>query len=641
VSTGRRWWPLALTLAGLLAQACRQGEEAVVRLAFETDTGRLVGEASLEWSPRELGSTTRPLLPHRRALLEVPGGSGAWALEFATGVPADERAGFRLVPEGEAEPVFFEVVDGGSDGRWVPRRVRLPRAGRYRLEVLPAGTWARRLARPAPDGACLSLPRLVPADAGPSGDRRPNLLLISADTLRADRLGCYGAGRPTSPEIDRLAAEGILVERAYAPSNWTLPSHYSLFAGLDPSAHGVDPDLVAVGLLAEVWGGVGDRPPRPDDGEGDPGRPSLTGSGRETTLAEVLRAAGYRTRAFTENGWVSARFGFHQGFDAYDSDTDGLLERTRERAMAWLRSNAERGPWFLFLHSYEVHQPYHAPEPFRSRFLDPDHVGFALPGALVPPHELNRFKSAGFPPTEGDIAAFRALYDAGVLNLDGLVGAVRRALEEAGVERRTIVVFTSDHGEELFERGGFDHLGSLHEEVARVPLIVWAPGRTGLPPGTRLGGGPVSLTDLGNTLLGLLGVPAERPIGLGRDLSEFLGPGASGGPLPTGAAVFAESRGESSEPVQAVWEDGPDGWWKYLRKETQTGVREWLYELRTDPGEARDLSGREADRMARLREALRQRRAAASAVREALGGGGSVTLDEESLEALRKLGYVP
>jgi arylsulfatase A-like enzyme len=584
------------------------------------------GPPALESGPRELDGTTVPALSARRLSLEVPEAPYALALELATGVSPGEKAAFRLTRAGDPEPLFFVVMEGGENGRWVHRLIDLPGAGSYRLELLPAGAWDRRLGAEAPDGAAFGPPRLVPAEPGAGEDDRPNLLLVSADTLRADRLGCYGSERPTSPAIDGLAREGLLVERAYAASNWTLPSHYSLFTGLDPSAHGVNPDMGAVaGYLrpAELL--------------------PVRGTGREVTLAETLRGRGYRTWAFTESGWVSPRFGFDQGFDAYHAKPSGL-ESTRENALAWLRHNAERGPWFLFVHTYEVHQPYHAPPPYDTLFVPPGHVGFALPGTPVPIAELNRFRNAFFPASPGDVEAIRGLYDGEVAYLDGLVEGLRRVLEEAGVERRTVLVFTSDHGEELLERGALDHVHSLYEEVARVPLVIWAPGRLGLPPATRLEGGPASLLDLAPTLAGLLGVDGEGAARQGRDLSSLLlgeGEWAGGARrLPAGEPVFAESLGRGGEPVRAVWLEREGRLYKYLRRDAAEGRVERLFDLSADPGEVDDLSSSRGALLEEMRALDAARREAADELRQSLGAGGAVEVDEETREILRSLGYL-
>jgi arylsulfatase A-like enzyme len=583
------------------------------------------GVAPLPTDSRELDGTTVHAVQARRVALEVPEAPYDLALETATGVPAGASASFRLTRRGEEEPLLFIVEEGGDTGRWVHRLVDLPGPGLYLLEVLPSGPWGRRGGADPPEGAAFSLPRLVPAEPGGGADDRPNLLLISADTLRADRLGCYGAERETSPSIDRLAREGLLFERVYAPSNWTLPSHYSLFTGLDPAAHGVNPDM---GAVAGYF------------------RPAellpVKGTGAEVTLAETLRERGYRTWAFTESGWVSPRFGFDQGFDAYHAEPAGLAA-TEEHALAWLERNAERGPWFLFVHSYEVHQPYHAPEPFASRFVAPDHVGFALPGARVPIHELVRFRHPAFPATEGDVEALRGLYDGEVAYLDQAVGRIRALLEKAGVERRTVLVFTSDHGEELFERGAVDHVHSLHDEVARVPLVLWAPGRLALPPGTRVGGGPVSLVDLAPTLAGLLGVGEGAPRGQGRDLSRLLvEPPVAEKParLPSGEPVFAESLGRGGEPVRAVWMERAGRLYKYLRRDGREGLVERLFDLSSDPGETRNLSGRRPALLEEMRALGEARSAASGEIRESLGAGEAVDMDEETREILRSLGYL-
>lgn len=629
--SGRRPWggalllPLVLLIAAL--PACRGVDLGELPPPTRLELpGTRQGPAALPTVPRELDGTTVPAVESSRVLLQVPEAPYALALETATGVPAGQSAAFRLTREGNREPLLFIAVEGGESGRWVHRLVDLPGAGRYLLEVLPSATWSRRTGADAPSGAAFSLPRLVPAEPGGAGDDRPNLLLISADTLRADRLGCYGADRPTSPAIDRLARDGVLVERAYAASNWTLPSHYSLFTGLDPSAHGVNPDM---GAVAGYFRPAELLPVR--------------GTGVEVTLAETLRERGYRTWAFTESGWVSPRFGFDQGFDAYRAEPAGLAT-TEEHVLSWLQRNAERGPWFLFVHSYEVHQPYLAPEPFASRFVPPGHVGFALPGAAIPIQELVRFRHAAFPATAGDVEALRGLYDGEVAYLDATVGKIRALLEEAGVERRTVLVFTSDHGEELLERGALDHVHSLHEEVARVPLVIWAPGRLGLPPGSRLGGGPASLVDLAPTLAGLLGMAEESPVGQGRDLSGLLlaSPEASAPPprLPPEEPVYAESLGRGGEPVRAVWLERRGHLYKYLRREVRGGPLEQLFDLSEDPGETRNLSASRRGLFEEMRSLGEARSAASESIRESLGAGEGVDMDEETREILRSLGYV-
>lgn len=477
-------------------------------------------------------------------------------------------------------------------------RPRLQAAGALD-ETKPSGTRPRR---PVVPGGATGVDGAPPTD-------RPNVLLISLDTLRADRLGCYGAGRDTSPAIDRLAREGLRFARAEAASNWTLPSHYSMMSGLTPAAHGVLPDFGAL------------------RGYDSPELHTVArGSGREQMLAESFKEAGYRTVALTENGWVSPRFGFDQGFDDYRSDTKSSLPQTLRATLAALRGMSGDPPWFAFVHTYAPHQPYHAPPRFRWLWADPDHVGFAWPRARVPITEYKRFRMALFPPSPGDVRAFRDLYDGQVAWADTLIQRLVAWLEAEGVLERTLVVVTSDHGEEIFERGRFDHFETLYEEVSHVPLVIRAPGRV---PASTVVEDTVSLIDLPATLLDLAG------------LGDSLGQGRSLRPLwqdrPAGTArpVFAQTIDSRKQPVGAVW-SGP---LKYSRRTTSTEVLEELFDLRRDPGEVRNLASLQPDDTRRLRELLDRHLQESSEIRDRLDPP-SEPLDPETLERLRNLGYV-
>jgi arylsulfatase A-like enzyme len=442
--------------------------------------------------------------------------------------------------------------------------------------------------------------------AGPrSSDPRPNVLLISLDTLRADRLGCYGAARQPSPAIDALAAAGVRFARAEAPSNWTLPSHYSIFSGLTPAAHGVLPELDLVrGFIF------------PDR------HVQVRGSGREVMVTEALKQAGYRTVAVTENGWVTGRFGFEQGFDVYRSDNVGNLPRTLAASLAELEAHGEDGPWFLFVHTYTPHQPYHAPKEYRLRWTDPRTAGFAWPEARVPIEEYLRFRSPLFPPAGTDVAAFSALYDGQVAWADALVRDLVAWVDARGLAEQTVVIVLSDHGEEIFERGEFDHGNTLYEEVTHVPLIVRAPGRV---PAGRVVESTVSLVDLASTMLDLAG------------LGERHGQGASlRSAWETGAArtAYAQSVGTGREPLAAVW----DGTLKYVRRERASGLDEQLFDLARDPAERRDLAAAQPAELARLRALHEAHERASATIRNDLGASAE-EIDAETLDRLRSLGY--
>ncbi len=277
-----------------------------------------------------------------------------------------------------------------------------------------------------------------------------NLLLITVDTLRADRLGVYGDTRAETPRLDALARRGVRFESAYSPVPLTLPAHSTLFTGRYPFTHGVRNN--------------GNYFLRAD----------------EETLAEVLKRRGFHTRAWVASYILSAKFGLGQGFDAYD-DALGSGELIRgfsseigadevaDRFVGWL-GEGPATPFFAWLHVYDPHQPYRPPEPFLERFAGD--------------------------PYRGEVAF-----------VDAQVGVVLDALEARGLLAKTLIVVTSDHGEGFGEHGEVGHGILAYEEALKVPLIVAAPG---LPP--RLVSDRVRLVDLMPTLLDLLGL--EPPPGL-------------------------------------------------------------------------------------------------------------------------------
>ncbi|MBP7147175.1 MAG: sulfatase-like hydrolase/transferase [Acidobacteria bacterium] len=535
--------------------------------------------------------------------------------EVALLAPRAARARFtvEVVAGSGSGEVLLDVVHEGAPGAalWIPHRLQVPAGPAAAAPVLefrvgPAARLARALGRAAPAGAGFSEPVRVPAPERRSADARPNILLVSLDTLRADHVGAYGAPRGATPAIDGLAAAGVVFRQAEAPSNWTLPSHYSMLSGLTPAAHGVMPDL------AQVRGCQ-----HPDR------RLAVRGSDRAPLLAEVLRGQGYRTAAVTENGWVGPKFGFARGFDLYRADPRGSLPDTLAATLAELNAWGERGPWFLFVHTYATHQPYHAPRDVRLRWADARHVGFAWPAAAVPIKDYNRFRLRLFPPAPSDVRAFRDLYAGQVAWADGLVGQLVSWLDERGLGEQTVIAVTSDHGEELFERGQFDHGDTLFEEVTHVPLVLSAPAR--IPNGAHVDG-PVALLDLPATLLDLAGAGHE------------LGEGSSLRPAWDGArparAVHAQAIGQRSEPLSATW----DGRLKYVRRETAGGVEERLFDLVADPAERADLSAPRRADLLWLRGLQLAHAARAAKLRERFGAEPAA-VDPETARRLRSLGY--
>jgi arylsulfatase A-like enzyme/Flp pilus assembly protein TadD len=314
---------------------------------------------------------------------------------------------------------------------------------------------------------------------GPAA-RNPNLLLVTLDTVRADRLGCYGYAAAETPRLDRLAGEGIRFARAASPAPLTLPAHASLLSGLLPPHHGLRNN------------GAGSYP------EGT------------ATLATLLTDAGYRTGAFIGAFVLDRRFGLARGFEVYDDEIERdpgagvVLEAERpgrqvvDRALAWLGQEDPR-PFFLWVHLYDAHAPYEPPPAQRTRHPDR--------------------------PYDGEIAA-----------VDEAVGRLLAELDRRGLGGRTVVAVAADHGEGLGEHGEQTHGLLLYETTLRVPLLLRAPG---VP--ARVVETPVSLVDLAPTLAGLLGrafpAPAAGTLD-GRDLSTALRAGEE----PAPADLYAETR---------------------------------------------------------------------------------------------------
>ncbi len=267
------------------------------------------------------------------------------------------------------------------------------------------------------------------------------VILISLDTLRSDHLACYGYGRDTSPNIDLLARDGVRFAENWAASSWTLSSHVSMMTSRDTINHGVcAPDLSL-----------------------DPATP---------TLAELLKAKGFYNAAFTGGGYVSGFYGFNKGFDSFRV-VSGVVEadaaaRLSGEATRWIERNLDRD-FFLFLHTYQIHTPYKAEKPWGLRYLRPES---GLTELDMTPFGVNDEKLYRSLPEElrGDIVA---LYDGEIRYTDEcLIGPLVAKLKALGVYDRTMIVLTSDHGEEFFDHGGWLHNHGVYEEVIRVPLIV-------------------------------------------------------------------------------------------------------------------------------------------------------------------------
>jgi arylsulfatase A-like enzyme len=414
-----------------------------------------------------------------------------------------------------------------------------------------------------------------------------NLILFSIDTLRADRLGCYGYGRETSPAIDALARRGVLFEMAIAEASWTLPSHMTVLTGLYPTTHG------AVDYSKRLPEGI-------------------------QTLAEVLRERGFRTAAIVEGGYLNKRFGYSRGFDSWDRTNDSI-HPVLQSARRFIEGLPEKGRFFLFLHTYGVHCPYDPPERYKALFVRDPKEARVLPAGLCGVRDFSTREL-----TSGQVGHLSDKYDGSVRAIDDEMGGFIAFLDGRKVLEDTALVILSDHGEEFMEHGSIGHEGRLHIEVLRVPLLVTAPGLT-----ARKVQAGVGLVDVMPTVLDLLKV--ERPATQGRSLMPLM----TGGEKELDARPLFSEHGEGPKIMSVV-----DGRYHLLAhsgdvEHSGAGGSE-LYDLVEDPAESKNLSDTHQAEVRRLLKLLdshfsRIRRARAEYAREPTA---------EELEKLRSLGYV-
>ncbi len=307
---------------------------------------------------------------------------------------------------------------------------------------------------PLPLGRLLATAALASGLAGCSSKapEKPDIVLVVVDALRADHLGAYGYPRPTSAALDALADQGRLYTRAYAHSGWTLPSFASLLTGAYPHEHRVGRDPVDPTQFGRL----------PQDA---------------VTLPERLGDAGYATGAFVNNTFLAPAFGLHQGFDAYDyqgatNDENRSAADTVDLALAWL--DQQERPAFAMLHFMEPHARYQAPVDLRGVFAGADPQWLQpTPGAPDPYVQMQR--RVLVPDPEGR-AYVTARYDEEVLAVDRALGRLVQALRQRDDLEGTLVVVTADHGEELWDLGGFEHGHALWTVLTRVPLVVAGAG---------------------------------------------------------------------------------------------------------------------------------------------------------------------
>jgi arylsulfatase A-like enzyme len=519
------------------------------------------------------GPRLPPTVDEPSGTLTIPPGT---SVSYYVDPPPDARLAVDGVLLDGAETVGLGILLEG-DGERRERLAELTRSPGGRWEIpLPHG-WSApfrltfqadggrvRLIHPVLLGGDDRPPAPVPVAVAP---RRPNVLVYLVDTLRSDRLGCYGNHRPTSPRTDSLAADGVLFTNAVAESSWTRTSVASLLTGLAPRRHGVYGRLDALH----------------DDA---------------TTMAGLLRAAGYETAGFVTNGNVAPSLGFGRGFDVYEllpaaiiPGSDGVVREPLPRsddlyltARRWLRGWDGRKPFFLYLHAADPHGPYLPPARFRRRLGVPEEDARA--GSQW---HLNDLEARRAPVQEDTPARVMSLYDAEIAHNDHYFGRVLAELKRRGLYDDALIVFVADHGEEFYEHGGWEHGKTLYREVVEIPLIVKLPGRA--LAGARLDR-PAQLGDVLPTLLARLGLAAPPNLD-GVDLLAGLGDGTQHTPRPTFAHLAVD--GYVADAVET-------GQWKLV-----TGwAGSELFDRRADPAEQANVANEHLESAGYLRARLEE-----------------------------------
>lgn len=424
-----------------------------------------------------------------------------------------------------------------------------------------------------------------------TGCRQPraeNVVLIVVDTLRADHLSVYGYERNTSPGLERWAERGMVFDQAFATSSWTLPTFGSILTGLWPAQHSAGARLEK----GKKWRRA-------------PLDPSVT------TLPEILKASGLTTGAIVNNAFLRPHFGAARGFDTYDYEKGRKAEVVVDLSKTWLSAN-EFEPFFLMLHLIDPHLPYEPPEEYLGMFGEVPQGAMAATGRSKIVKQLSTL-------TEEDRAHLESRYDEEIAYVDHELDRLLTHMERLGLLDRTLVILTSDHGEELFEHGGFEHGHSMYQEVLRVPLMLWGPG---VPVGRRET--PVSVVDIPPTIYEAIGAVAEPSL-----------PGVS-----LRDAVRHERTGKPREILaqNTLWGREKKALiaWPYKMVLEPLQGRRRLFDLTNDPLERNDLAGEKPSIAKELERRLQDRLAAIES--NPIPMESEITPEVE--EELRALGYL-
>ena len=474
-------------------------------------------------------------------------------------------------------------------------RGKTPRRNRILVATFALGTIVAT--------GCVKAPEPVAAPPLPIR----SVALIVVDTLPAATLGCYGNSRPTSPVLDQLAAGGVRYERVYATSNWTLPSTATMLTGLYPSEHGA-------GLTGEIRRLIGGDPPHRLDAS-------------IVTVPEILAASGMKTGLFSANPYLQA--GLQQGFDEVVIDPMPASD-LNDRVIRWLDSVGS-APFFFHIQYMDLHIPVEPPDEFATLFAE---EGDDFSDPRLKNWAFGRGTDADGPEFESYRRRRIALHDGAMRYIDTEIGRLLGALEDRDLLDETLVIVTSDHGEEFWQHAaeevrlggdprniyGIGHGHAMYDEVVRVPLVFSGSGVAG---GRALA--PVrSLIDLAPTIFEAVGIEPGSPVS-GRSL---IGEMFEDEIIESDEECLIQSPAYGPDSTALV----ADG----LKLITRVDGVELLFDLRNDPGERRNLVDVDQNRTDTMRAQMTELIGGLADAPEAV----RLAADEKTTEQLRALGYV-
>jgi choline-sulfatase len=442
----------------------------------------------------------------------------------------------------------------------------------------------------------------VPARAAPPAEIKParNLIVVLIDTLRVDHTRVYDpSSRVVAEQLGRIAAESTVFERAWVQENWTKPSTATLLTGLFPTTHQTKTETNKV----------------PDS---------------VVLASQHFKSQDFATAAFIANGYVSGKFGFERGWDAWTNYVrEGKPNRAQfvaDDVIAWLDKRPKEKRFFLYVHTIDPHVPYMPPREYLAKYDDEPYSGPVVGTQTA--EVLEKIKIGALRLGDRDKRRLEALYDGEISYHDDHLARMFAAFESDGLLDDSLVVVTSDHGEEFFDHGSVGHGHSMYEELLHVPLLVRTPSAD--ERAARRSGVEVGLVDVLPTACEILGVPCPAEVE-GRSLVPLLRGGAGGFPRP----VFSEFLdGQRAARM---------GRYKLIVRGSSTT----LFDLGADPDETRDMSDAAPIASAMMRELLGahlgrfvEAGASGGAAQKKRHESEDVTIDAKTREQLKALGYM-